>query len=172
MKSLPIPVANENTLVFFRKHMKLADSQTSVQLQGETHMATLVHRQMMSIFAQVAFKMGDNPDKKALNKEVNKLRAEWLAEQGVSCKGIIIFVGGKPCYRINVKKVGLRKGFFQALIEKIEATDTKRKLGIVKRSYNQLFMDYRKTCKGRYKDFFAEQSARVYSAYETQHATF
>ena len=171
MISLPIPEASPTTLVFFKKHMKLADSISSVPLLAETRMAKIIHTQMMTFYSQVNYKMGPNPDKEKLNAECTRLRINWLEDQGVSSDGVIIYVGGKPAYRINASKIGLRKSFFASIVDSIQDAKDTKALGLLKRDYNALAKKYEGTCTDDYKKYFAEQMQSIYSAYDNKRAS-
>lgn len=158
MKHLPIPKATPENLVFFGKRMKLRDSQTAVHLDSETDMAIVVWKEMMNIYAFHA-----QSKTKSLNDVVYKARLQWLTEKGVTAKGLIIYVGGMPTYRINQNKVGLRQGFYNAQVDAIESADSKQKLGAIKRRMKTVKSLYKPTDK--YWDFYVSNMKMVHEAY-------
>jgi len=168
--NLPIPKATVENLVFFNKHMKLRDEKTAVHLDAESRMAKIVWNQMMNIYRIKAETMGTD-DKKALNEAVASERKSWLAEQGVTQKGLIIYVSGKPCWRINQAKVGLRKGFYDDAIDRVKDASSKQKLGAIKREMKKVQAEYISGSNEKFKQFHIENMARVKTAYDVKFST-
>jgi|TARA_B100002003_G_scaffold242439_1_gene265422 hypothetical protein len=168
--NLPIPDVCPENLVFFSKHMKLRDDRTAVRLDAVSRMAKIVWNEMMNIYRVKAELMGTE-DKVALNEAVTSARQSFLADLGVTRKGLIIYVGIKPCWRIDQSKVGLRKGFYDSTIGDIKDAKSKQKLGAIKRQMKTIQSDYISVSSKRYKKFHNEHMARVKTAYDVKFAT-
>ena len=169
--NLPIPSVTPENLVFYKKHMKLSDERTAVRLVGESNMAQLVWDQMMNIYKVKATAMGTD-DKVLLNKAVQEARTAWLADQGVTVKGLIISIAGTPCWKIDQEKIGPRTLYYDDMVEKIKVAQTPQKLGSLKRVFKVLQKEF---VEGKpdssYRNFHLGQLNRVNTAVEVRAAS-
>lgn len=170
--NLPIPAVEPKNLVFFNKHMKLVDSKTGVRLVAESNMAKLVWNQMMNIYQVKATAMGaksKTPEgKKELNKIVQEARTQWLEDQGVTKKGLIIYVAGQPCWRIDQDRVGVKAGFYDDMVEKIKLAKTPAKMTGLKRTFKTLQNHVMSGHNPEVNAFHAHQLNRLKTAWEVR----
>lgn len=169
MKNLKVnlPEVTAKNINYFKGRAQLADTQISVVLDVAGQFTQTVTNRLSGIYHEIKA-LNSELDNTALNEAVHAARTEYLESLGMELKGDCIHVAGRPCWFINRARIGIRRGYYDALRDNIRTAKDVKALSVLRKTMDTIKTQFIEPADGNLRTFHQGEFNRLEVAYTTR----